>query len=250
MDGFEIFNLATVDETILGDQDISTYVVSYYISEEDALQGVNQISISFENTSNPQTIFARIENPITEGCFNTTSFDLVVEELPIANFENAVYEVCPNATNPLQINIVTDLGNLSDSYEISWIYNGNSLENENSLVIGVLNAGNYEFIITSNETGCSYSDSIDVVELESCVIPKGISPNDDGYNDLFDLSSYNVSSLKVFNRNGTLVYSKINYINEWRGQSNDGKLLPVGTYFYVMNYEENKIMTDWVYINY
>jgi hypothetical protein len=29
-----------------------------------------------------------------------------------------------------------------------------------------------------------------------------------------------------------------------------GKLLPVGTYFYVMNYEENKTKVDWVYLNY
>ena len=250
MDGVEIFDLASVDETVFGDQDISTYVVGYYDSEEDALQGINQINISFENTSNPQTIYARIENPFTEGCFNTTSFDLVVEELPIAYFENEIYEVCPNATIPLEINIVSDLDNSSDSYEISWAYNGNNLENENSLELGVLNAGNYEFTLTSNETGCSYSDSIDVLELESCVIAQGISPNNDGYNDLFDLSSYNVSSLKVFNRNGTLVYSKINYINEWRGQSNDGHLLPVGTYFYIMNYDENKTKVDWIYLNY
>jgi gliding motility-associated-like protein len=250
MDGVEIFDLTSVDETIFGDQDISTYVVSYYNSEEDALQGVDQIDTSFENTSNPQTIYARIENPFTDGCFNTTSFDLVVEELPIAYFENEIYEVCPNATIPLEINIVADSENSSNSYEISWTYNGNNLENENSFQLGVLNAGNYEFTLTSNETGCNYSDSIDVLELESCVIAQGISPNDDGYNDVFDLSSYNVSTFRVFNRWGELVYSKNNYLNEWKGQSNEGELLPVGTYFYVMNYEQNKTKVDWVYLNY
>ena len=250
MDGTEIFNLASVDETILGDQDISTYVVSYFISEEDALAGLNPINISFENTSNPQTIFARIENPLIIGCFNTTSFDLLVEELPIANFENLEYEVCPNATTPIQINVVANFENPLDSYEISWSYNGINAENENSLVLDVLNSGNYEFTITSTETGCSYSDSVEVMEVESCVIPEGISPNDDGYNDIFDLSSYDVSSLKIYNRNGTLVYSKMNYTNQWKGQSNKGDLLPVGTYFYVMRYEENKTKVDWVYINY
>ena len=62
--------------------------------------------------------------------------------------------------------------------------------------------------------------------------------------------AWTVKSLKVFNRLGTLVYSKKNYLNEWRGQSNNGKLLPVGTYFYVIIYEEDKIKTDWVYLNY
>ena len=54
----------------------------------------------------------------------------------------------------------------------------------------------------------------------------------------------------MFNRWGDLVYSKNNYLNEWKGQSNEGKLLPVGTYFYVMNYEENKTKVDWIYLNY
>ena len=171
-------------------------------------------------------------------------------ELPIASFENDTYEVCPNATVPIEINLIPGFDDNAVSYEVSWTYNGEFFANENSLVLGVINAGSYEFTLTDSDTGCSYSDSINVAELEVCVIPQGISPNDDGYNDDFDLSSYNVSSLKVFNRLGTLVYSKNNYLNEWRGQSSNGKLLPVGTYFYVMSYEEDKIKTDWVYLNY
>ena len=46
------------------------------------------------------------------------------------------------------------------------------------------------------------------------------------------------------------ILSKNNYLNEWKGQSDNGNLLPVGTYFYVMSYEEDKIKTDWVYLNY
>ena len=173
------------------------------------------------------------------------------QQIPTANFENVLYEVCPNATIPIEVNIMPDFENDADAYEISWNYNGNILANENSLTLEVLNAGNYEFTITSTSiAGCSYTDSIDVIELESCVIPQGISPNNDGYNDIFDVSSYNVSSFKVFNRWGELVYSKDNYKNEWKGQSNQGDLLSVGTYFYVMNYEGDKTKVDWVYLNY
>ena len=248
--GAEYINLTSLSETILGDQDITTYVVFYYQFEEDAINGINQLDELFKVFTTCQTIFAVVFDPSIEGCSNIVSFDLCVQELPRASFENDLYEVCPNATIPININIIPEFEYPSDSYELSWTYNGDVLANENSLTLGVINAGNYEYTFTSNDTGCSSSDSIDVIELESCVIPEGISPNDDGYNDDFDLSSYNVSSLKVFNRWGTLVYSKNNYVNEWRGQSNDGGLLPVGTYFYVMNYEENKIKTDWVYVNY
>ena len=71
-----------------------------------------------------------------------------------------------------------------------------------------------------------------------------------GQNDRFDLSSFNVVKLEIFNRNGTLVYSKNNYVDEWEGQTNDGEELPVGTYFYTVIYEGGaKQKSAWVYIN-
>ena len=113
----------------------------------------------------------------------------------------------------------------------------------------VLLAGDYEIEVMFNDTGCTASTFIPVVELDSCVILQGISPNGDQWNQKFDLSSYDVQSLEIFNRNGTLVYSKTNYKDEWEGQTNDGDNLPVGTYFYVMKYQGNKVRTAWVYIN-
>lgn len=101
-----------------------------------------------------------------------------------------------------------------------------------------------------NDTGCTNTLYVDVAQLEFCVFPQGISPNNDGLNDSFDLSPFNVVKLEIFNRNGTLVYSKDNYIDEWEGQTNDGEELPVGTYFYTVVYEGGaKQKSAWVYIN-
>jgi gliding motility-associated-like protein len=100
-----------------------------------------------------------------------------------------------------------------------------------------------------NTTGCTATADIFVEELETCVIPQGISPNGDGMNDTFDLSSFDVQSLTIFNRNGVKVYEKTNYLDEWHGQSLDGDELPVGTYYYVMNYQGTKTKAAWVYIN-
>ena len=253
-DGVEGFDLSTLVETILGeDQPITDYFVSYHQSFEECVLNTDPIETGelILVGTDCREIFARVTDPNFEGCFNTVSFTLCAQELPVATFENETYEVCPNATIPIDINVIPTYDDNPDSFEVSWTYNGDILENENSLTLGVLYDGLYEVTLTSTETGeCSFTRGINVIEVESCVIPNGISPNDDGYNDSFDLSSYNVSSLKVFNRWGDLVYSKNNYLNEWKGQSNDGKLLPVGTYFYVMNYEENKTKVDWVYLNY
>ncbi|WP_299892593.1 gliding motility-associated C-terminal domain-containing protein, partial [uncultured Lacinutrix sp.] len=72
----------------------------------------------------------------------------------------------------------------------------------------VLTAGTYTIEVMFNDTGCTASEDVIVTELETCVIPQGISPNGDGLNDFFDVSSYDVQNLKVFNRNGRLVYEK------------------------------------------
>ncbi|ALM47705.1 hypothetical protein AMR72_01590 [Flavobacterium psychrophilum] len=82
------------------------------------------------------------------------------------------------------------------------------------------------------------------------VIPRGISPNNDTKNDVFDLSAQpQIEKLEVYNRYGQKVYSLTNYTNQWNGNNDSGKELPTGTYYYVIYYLENGTKTGWVYIN-
>ena len=101
---------------------------------------------------------------------------------------------------------------------------------------------------SNTRTAVSVSGNL---ESENCNIPQGISPGvSPGLNDIFDLSNFAVTQLEIYNRYGTLVYSKNDYTDEWKGQANDGEELPVGTYFYVMIYEGGaKKRNGWVYIN-
>lgn len=95
---------------------------------------------------------------------------------------------------------------------------------------------------------CEFTESIDL-ENAMCEIPKGISPNDDGLNDTFDLSGMSVKHITIFNRYGTKVFSKANYTNEWYGQSDKGKEVPDGTYYYVIETSAGESITGWVYVN-
>lgn len=89
------------------------------------------------------------------------------------------------------------------------------------------------------------------VNYQKVFIPKGISPNGDGKNDYLDLSNYDVVSLKIYNRLGVMVYNAGKYEKEWYGQSNSGnKLLPVGTYFYVMQNILTDTYTGWIFLQY
>ena len=105
-----------------------------------------------------------------------------------------------------------------------------------------------EYILTiSDESECVFSQTINVTRT-ICMIPKGVSPGTDDLNDTFDLSEYEVNLLKIYNRYGTLIYEKRNYLNEWVGQTNDGSLLPTATYFYYIEFADGSQRTGWVYL--
>ncbi|SDR70426.1 gliding motility-associated C-terminal domain-containing protein [Formosa sp. Hel1_31_208] len=243
-----VFTLFDNDLPILGEnQSPSDYTVTYHLTEQDAFDGVNPLVSPYTSVSDPQTIFAQVTNN-TSGCINTTSFNLVLGTEPETTFtDDFDYEVCPNATVPIIIE-ATPVNYTTDEVAINWYLDGGLIAGENGLTLPVLLAGDYEIEVIFNDTGCSSITTQTVIELESCIIPQGISPNGDGMNDFFDLSSYGVTKLEIFNRYGTLVYSKTNYVDEWFGQTNDGEELPVGTYFYTMEYEGGKRRSAWVYI--
>jgi len=167
----------------------------------------------------------------------------------------------PIGTGDVGINCETNeaelLVSVTNGISVNWYdapVNGNLLlMNSTSFVVSDL--GIYYAEAIDEVTGCvslSRTTISVLAELQSgnCIIPQGISPGvSPGLNDVFDLSAFDVSNLKIYNRYGTLVYTKKDYTNEWYGQSRDGDELPVGTYFYTMEYQNGKTRASWVYIN-
>ena len=137
--------------------------------------------------------------------------------------------------------------------------------NQNGQTVG-LNAPTFnvtEYVRSTSETetfpvqfsirittadGCFVEQPITINNI-FCGIQKGISPNGDGANDYFDLELLDVEKLSILNRYGLEVYQKNNYKTEWIGQSNDGKELPTGTYYFVIHFRNSEAKTGWIYIN-
>jgi gliding motility-associated-like protein len=147
--------------------------------------------------------------------------------------------------------VATPSNNSFDLATASFVWTGTSSNFEvmptatNTIILHA--AGTYTATVTTLD-GCVASLPIVIADV-SCSIQKGISPNDDGDNETFDLTSFNVKDIKIFNRYGTQVYELENYTNQWHGQSNDGSTLSDGTYFYVIQKGDNSTVTGWVYIN-
>ncbi|WP_264519937.1 fibronectin type III domain-containing protein [Flavobacterium sp. N1994] len=117
----------------------------------------------------------------------------------------------------------------------------------NTQSITVLTVGIYTVTVTVD--GCSTQSPPFNVETVFCVIQKGISVNNDGLNDTFDLTGFGVKKLTIFNRLGMKVYTRDNYLNEWGGKSDNGDELPDGTYYYVIDRNNGETKTGWIYIN-
>jgi gliding motility-associated-like protein len=102
----------------------------------------------------------------------------------------------------------------------------------------------YATVFTS--AGCIALDSVDV-DLRVCelVIPQGISPNNDGFNDqmyIKGLENYPNNGIRIYNRAGSLVYEAKPYPNNFNGEANrnlKGELTQ-GTYFYMLDLGDGK----------
>ncbi|WP_420571873.1 T9SS type A sorting domain-containing protein [Kordia sp.] len=78
---------------IIGAQNPSELVVTFHATNMDAITNTNTLPVTgFCNTSNPQTIYARLQN-VTSEMFDTTSFDISVSQNPIIN-EPLPLELC------------------------------------------------------------------------------------------------------------------------------------------------------------
>ncbi len=92
------------------------------------------------------------------------------------------------------------------------------------------------WLTAESDKGCIDSVTyLATVIVDEIVVPNVITPNDDGFNDKFyikNITKLKSSTLSIYNRWGTKVFSSDNYQNGW-----DGDDLPDGVYFWHLTYE-------------
>lgn len=151
--------------------------------------------------------------------------------------------------------LVNDLMNLRI---VGWSKAENRwLDLGNTSVTGDINNGTISsFEFTPNDYTIITFGAL--IGSDGLTVYNGISPNNDGLNDVFIIEGVELfnNTLKIFNRWGRIVYDVQNYKNTFNGISNkkvvgtQGNKLPVGTYFYVLKTEDNKSYSGWLYLNY
>lgn len=103
--------------------------------------------------------------------------------------------------------------------------------------------------VTASDGACTLTKTYALTTNECSLIPRGISPNNDGDNDTFDLTGLGATQVTVFNRYGLEVFSyNGTYTNQFKGNDKNGSELPDGTYFYNITLQDDKEVTGWVYV--
>jgi len=74
------FDLEVQNPIILDGQDPLDFNITYHLNQGDAELNLNAIATpnAYQNTSNPQTIYVRIEKALEPSCFSIVEFDLVI----------------------------------------------------------------------------------------------------------------------------------------------------------------------------
>jgi gliding motility-associated-like protein len=118
-------------------------------------------------------------------------------------------------------------------------------------VITQLSIGNNVFKWTIRQKSCPETADETLLYVKPFGIPNAFSPNGDGINDAFIITSvgyYAPVSLTVFNRWGAIVYQNENYQNDWKGTNNRNEKLSEDTYYYIIKVPTLKNTTGFVII--
>lgn len=226
----------TIPENVLPDFDIRVVVDEQdLILESDENNNSDVENINYPNP--PDVVVLPSITACNKG-FDTGDFDLsqTVSLLQQAYPVDVVFTWYPSEE---------DLFNDTNEIDPLFIYNNNSRPQT-------------VYIKTENSTTGCFSVNTLELQIENCppTVYNLFSPNGDGRNEEFVIEGlknvYSNYQLRIYNRYGTLVYKGNNDTPNWKGtHMNTNKRLPVGTYFYTLELNDNvnKPLKGWVYLN-
>ncbi|MEP0388674.1 IgGFc-binding protein, partial [Dokdonia sp.] len=190
-DGLEIFDLTTLEATVLGTQNPLSYTVTFHTTQTDATNGDNPITPPEAYQAGTSTIFARIENNLSDICFDTTPINLIVSLQPIANPVPDQITCDDSSNNGLEIfnltNIETILLGTQNplEYTITYHLNQISADNDTGAIVTPTAFNSTSAVIIVRIENTSNPNCFDTTEIVLTVdfLPEAVAPGDYGICD-------------------------------------------------------------------
>lgn len=132
--GFYQFNFSEKNSEILGNQNESDFTISYYETLAEAELGQNEIVGNYQNTSNPQVIYYKLESASNPACFVTDSFQIEVFNTPFAIQPAAIITCVSQELANQTIDLsqrTTEILGTQDPNQFSVVFYASELEAQN-----------------------------------------------------------------------------------------------------------------------
>ncbi len=199
----------------------------------------NQVSTTYLISGTYSVTLNAVSN---SGCssYMTIPNMITVYPMPVADFF-----ADPSMTNIIEPRIQF-IDNSTNAAFWSWDFDDGFTSTLQSPVHNYQFPGDYYPLLkVTTVQGCSDTISKRVVILKnaSFYAPNAFSPNNDGYNDIFQVYGYNIENgpfeMLIFSRFGDLIYSTKDYNKGWDGTYKDtGSLCPEGVYVWRVTYTD------------
>ncbi|MGB0402580.1 MAG: gliding motility-associated C-terminal domain-containing protein [Salibacteraceae bacterium] len=172
------------------------------------------------------------------GCRDSNDVILNLENVVKASFDINIVAGCDNA-------IGETVNNSIGGSSFKWYLNGELVSEDYDIIIPMdFNDSKSIKLIVTDGGNCVDSSSTDrqiktFVDYFDGQIPNVFTPNDDGYNDVFDVQVgqrlQGCTSVKIYNRWGAHIFESRENSHSWDGRTFSGDLCPPGVYFYLLD---------------
>jgi len=193
----------------------------------------SSVTLTFNPPAGTNSFYVVVDNGT--GCTDSDTVDVTANPLPNANAGTDVTIVI-GATTTIGGSPTTTTGGATIAWLPATGLDNATASNPNA---NPTTTTTYTVTVTSAQ-GCTAVDSVVVTVRPTIIFPDGISPNADGANDEWIIDGIDLFPdcvVEVYNRWGELLFQSIGYKENWNG-TYKGQLLPVGTYYYVIDLKD------------
>lgn len=181
-----------------------------------------------------------IPNNVNGGCRSLTRvYPVEVWALPVADFTVGTDSTLPGGIFVYDILEMQDSSLLTSQWE--WDFDDGTTSTDSLPFHTYNDIGDYNIqLIVTSGLDCKDTLVVPVSVVEGLIVPNVFTPNNDGWNDVFDVRTSNVGPFKIeiYNRWGNVVFETTSAQISWDGSTLAGVEASSGTYFYVISKAE------------
>ncbi|NQY06551.1 MAG: T9SS type B sorting domain-containing protein, partial [Flavobacteriaceae bacterium] len=199
-DMIEDFDLTVKNNEISGGD--TNLAVTYYPTQVDADNEINEITGLYTNAANPDVVFVRVED-LTTLCYTTTTLELNVLPLPVANTPTDLYACDVDNNGITAFNLTSkdlEITGANPNLTVSYHETDTDAEQDLNALASPYTNINFPFLqpiyarVVDITTGCFVVVTFNLVALDSPQLDINITPlalcdtDQDGF-AIFDLTS-------------------------------------------------------------